>query len=159
MTTIMPDSYHLKLLVEGRKRKFEELADFASQDRADAKAKEFAKAAKAILQIIADLDMKIAEAEEEPVGGLDYRDDLEIHVAIRRFLAQIDRPMTQLDLTTELIRGKFPGYKLANFPIRVGRSIRSYTTGATASQNSKLRELKGRVGLAEWSDKKFNQRA
>jgi hypothetical protein len=150
----MTDSYYETLLLEGRAKQLQELAGLASKDRSPTEAKRFAAEAQAILRNLAELDEKLSITEG--LSGLDYRDDAEMNVAVIRFLSTIDRPATEGEITKELIRGRFRGYKdERKMAIRVGRCIRSYQL-AKASENPKLKARNERVGLVEWPDKMFS---
>lgn len=149
----MPDSYYMKLLLDGKANILRELAALASKERPTDAAKRFAAEAQILLRNLAELDEKLL-ANDGP-GGLDYREDVEINVSIIRFLAQIGRPAKNDELTKELIRGQFPGYKdMKSMGIRVGRCIRSYVVGKP-SENPKLKVKNNLVGLPDWPDEMF----
>jgi hypothetical protein len=151
----MPDSFYRTILIRGKAEKLQELADLASKDRTPAKAKQYAAEAAAILHDLSVLEDKIASTVEGPTG-LDYRDDTEIYVAIVRFLSEVKMPVSEKEIIEELIRGQYPGYRdKHSFPIRVGRSIRSYVVG-NPKVNPKLIVKNHLVGLPEWSDKIFS---
>src|SRR6516225_4720009 len=134
----MPDSFYKDLLFEGKERILRDLAELASRDRSPSDAKRYAAEAQTLLRSLAELDDKIAQATDGP-GGLDYREDVNINTAIIKFLTHQGRAATQDELTKELIRGQFPGYKDANrMGVRVGRCIRAYTLGKP-SENPKLK--------------------
>jgi hypothetical protein len=151
----MTDSYYKILLFEGREKKLQELVALASKDRPAIEAKRFKEEALRIIRDLAELDDKILVESDGP-GGLDYREDVEIHVSIVRFLTNRGGPATEAEITSDLIRGQFPGYRRErNMAIRVGRCIRSYTVGRP-SANPKVKVKKNLVGLVEWPDKMFS---
>jgi hypothetical protein len=126
------------------------LADLASKDRTPSEAKRFAAEAQTILHDLAELDEKLSETDG------DYSDDLEVHVPIVQYLNKIKRSATVSELTEELIRGRFPGYRdKRRMAIRVGRSVRSYDVGKP-SENPKLKLENGLVGLPSWPNKMFS---
>jgi hypothetical protein len=129
-----------------------ELVNLAARDRSPVDAKRYAAEARTIIRDLEDLSGKL---DLDAPDGMDYRQDVEINAAIVRFLEHANRPATESEITNELIRGQFPGYKDARkTSIRVGRCVRSYTVGK-ASQNPKLQVRYGFVGLTEWPDKLF----
>jgi hypothetical protein len=151
----MTDSYYKTLLLEGRAKKLQELVALASKDRPAIEAKRFKEEAQRILRDLAELDDKILVESDGP-GGLDYREDVGINVSIVRYLTNRGGPATEAEITSDLIRGQFPGYKDAHrLAIRVGRCVRSYTVGRP-SENPKLKVRKNLVGLIEWPDKMFS---
>ncbi len=151
--SVMTDSYYRILLLEGKAKKLQELADLASQERKPADAKRFAASAQTILRDLAELDDKLSTADGP--GGLDYREDAEINIPIVKYLTYLNRPAAEAEITKELIRGRFRGYKDEHkMAIRVGRCIRSYVVGKP-SENPKLKVKKGLVGLPEWPDQMF----
>lgn len=154
-TTTMPDSYYRTLLMKGKNEKLQELADLASRNRTPSEAKRVAEEAQNILRDLAELDEKLLLAIDGP-GGLDYREDLVIYVSIIKYLTAQEIPASEDELTKELIRGQFPGYKNERLlAIRVGRCVRAYTSGA-AKVNPKLKYRNRLVGLPGWSDKMFS---
>jgi hypothetical protein len=156
MTTItMADSYYQTLLIEGKTRKLQALVDLASRDRSPGEAKKYAAEAQTILRDLAELDERILASEEAPTG-LDYRDDTQVYIAIVRYLTHLGHPASEAEITKELIRGKYPGYRNSRvIAIRVGRCVRSYDTGR-GKDNPKLKYKRGLVGLPEWPDKTFS---
>jgi len=149
----MTDSYYRTLLIDGKARKLRELADLASKERSASEAKRYAAEAQSILRDLAELDEKLAAADGP--SGLDYRDDAEINIPIVRFLTAIERPATQSEITKDLIRGRFRGYKDEyNMAIRVGRCVRSYDVGKP-KDNPKLKVKNDLVGLPGWPDSMF----
>jgi hypothetical protein len=157
MRTMMNDTpFYKLLLVEGRQRKLRELVGLATQDRTPAQARAITAAAEAILLDIDDLEMRIHAGDEAAPSGLDYRDDIAINVPIIRYLTTTNRPATEDELTYELIRGRFRGYKDGRMlAVRVGRCIRAYTVGRP-SISPKLKVVGDLVGLAEWPDSQFS---
>jgi len=151
MAVNMPDSYYRNLLLEGKRKKLQELADLASKERTPSEARRFAAEAQSVLGDLAELDEKIAMTDGPT--GLDYRGDTEINISVVRYLTAIGRPATEGEIIRELIRGQFPKYKDAHkMAIRVGRCVRSYDVGKP-SENPKLRIRKDLVG---WPDKMFS---
>lgn len=149
----MSDSYLKTLIQEGRQKQLRELVALASRDRTPSEAKRYAAEAQAILRKLEDLEG--ANLDLDGPSGMDYREDVEINVSIIRFLENVKRPATQSELTKELIRGQFPGYKDARkMGIRVGRCVRAYVLGGP-SENPKLKYKYDLVGLPTWPDKMF----
>ncbi|HVJ07095.1 MAG TPA: hypothetical protein VM554_01800 [Acidisarcina sp.] len=150
----MSDSYYRTLLIDGKNRKLQELADLASKERTPAKAKQYADQAQAILRDVDEIDAKLAF--EEGPAGLDYRDDAEMNFSIIRFLTHSNRPASEEEITADLIRGQFRGYKdKRKMAIRVGRCVRAYAVGR-ASSMPKLRVRNNLVGLADWPNEMFS---
>jgi hypothetical protein len=153
-SSTMTDSYYKTLLIEGKKNKLLELAGLASRDRKPSEAKRYAAEAQSILRDLAELDDKLSATDG--IAGLDYREDVEVNVSIVRYLMNRNGPAGEDEITKELIRGRFPGYKdERKMAIRVGRCIRSYMVGKP-SENPKLKVKNGFVGLPEWPDKMFS---
>jgi hypothetical protein len=145
----MSDSYYKSLLLDGKTKKLQELADLATKGRTPSETKRYAAEAQSILLDIAELDDKLAD------GTADYTEVAEMNVAIVHFLTEIKEPATKSVITKELIRGQFRGHKdERKMAIRVGRCVRAYVVGK-ASENPKLKERNGLVGLPLWPDSRL----
>jgi hypothetical protein len=155
----MPSSFIKTLLIDSKAKKLQELVDLAAKDRTPVEAKRYAAQAQQILDHLAELDEQILnfKATEDGglPGGMDYREDAVISTAIIRYLTNRDKPASESEITNELIRGQFRGYKdPRKMAIRVGRCVRSYTFGKP-SENPKIRVHNDLVGLIDWTDDRF----
>jgi hypothetical protein len=154
MINTMTDSYYRTLLLEGRTKKLQQLAELASGDRTASEAKRVAVEAQSILRDLAELDEKLL-----PVGEASgaYSDSKNVKESILLYLEQLGRPVSEAELTRELLRGRHPGYKDGEYSmsVRVGRSVQSYVSGA-AKVNPKLKYKNLLVGLPDWPDKMFS---
>lgn len=147
------DSFVHSLLLKGKSQKLKELCDLAAEGRTPAQARSYQLRAERIVLDIAEIDDRLMSGG---TASSDYRTGA-MHEVIVDYIARVQHPVTQDDLTQELIRGQFPGYRdERKMAIRVGRCIRAYVFGR-AKENPKLKIVGDLVGLPDWPDERFKR--
>lgn len=147
------DSFYRSLLLQGKAQKLQELCSLATEGRTPAQARMVQARAESILRDLAEIDEKLTSGGTPEVG---YKPGAMFEVIVEQ-LTRNQKPMTQDDLTQELIRGQYPGYRdERKMAIRVGRCVRAYVFGR-AKENPKLKMVGELVGLPEWPDSRFKR--
>ena len=85
--------------------------------------------------------------------GIDTRYSSAISVidAIKLFLSDIDRPATLAEILVEFVKRGFRPRNAVHTAANINRSLWTYLQGRGVKKNQ-LKEINGRVGLAEWPD-------